>query len=349
MLCQTCHQGVFDVSCIVITVYRAKTILLAIMSEKQILIWTGSDDEALCMVVDKLEGACSNRASDRADALAKMPHADAFVVSAAMWNSEFADAIAMSPQLTWIQVINAGFDNIESMGVPGHVTISTSGPVGATVVAEHALMLLLALIHKLPAAVDAQRRSEWLFPTLASGVTTLHGKEVTVVGFGPIGRAIVSLATTFGAKVTAVTKTARVGVETYDDLPSLLKRTDALVIAAPLTKITQHMINRSVFSQMKSGACLVNVSRGRIIDTDALVDALDSGVLAGAALDVTDPEPLPPEHPLWAQPNVIITPHIAWAGDGHDVRKQLEEVVVENVRRFVLGEKIHYIAPIEYT
>jgi phosphoglycerate dehydrogenase-like enzyme len=313
------------------------------MAEKQILIWTGSNDEALSAGIDALDGARSTRASDRADALAEMHHADALVTSAAIWDRDFANALAVSPRLEWIQIITAGFDNIESLGVPSHITVSTSGPVAADVVAEHALMLLLALVR-----IDAQSRGEWIFPAIVGSVGSLHDATIAVLGFGHIGRAVTSLAQTFGARVVPVARRARGDVETYDNLPTVLERSDALVITAPLTKITQHMIKGPVLSEIKPGAYLVNVSRGRIIDTDALIDALDNGVLAGAALDVTDPEPLPPEHPLWLRPNVIITPHIASAGGGYRIQQQLQEVVVENVRRFVLGKRVQYIAPIEY-
>ncbi len=108
-------------------------------------------------------------------------------------------------------------------------------------------------------------------------------------------------------------------------------------------------MNKTAFAATKPGCYLVNVARGRIVDTEALVQALDSGRIAGAALDVTDPEPLPRTHELWTHPNVLLTPHVASSGGGQDVRDELERVVAGNVLRFVRGEKVRNVAAVRYT
>jgi phosphoglycerate dehydrogenase-like enzyme len=131
-------------------------------------------------------------------------------------------------------------------------------------------------------------------------------------------------------------------------LRSSLPELDALIICAPLTEATEKMMDAGAFVAMKRGGYLVNVSRGAIVDTNALVAALERGVLAGAALDVVDPEPLPPSHPLWSAANVILTPHTAWAGGGESQRRRLQEFLRDNVRRFARGEPVLQAATVRH-
>ncbi len=322
------------------------------MDPKRILVWTGGDDRALAAAVGAVPGAVVETAADRAAVCRLMRAADGFVTSVARWDADFAAALAEAPRLDWVQVLNAGFDNMERLGVPSRVVVTTVGEVNGDVVAEHALLMLLMLRRRMTALLEAQRRRAWAFAELAPTLQTLKGAHVAVLGFGHIGRAFAALANACGARVTAVARSARregaVQVEPLARLGAVLGAVDALVVTAPLNSETERVVDGAALGMLRRGAYLVNVSRGRIVDTDALLAALDAGVLAGAALDVTEPEPLPAAHPLWGRANVIVTPHVAGMGGGERVRRALTDLVVDNVRRYVSGEPVRNVAPIAY-
>jgi len=256
---------------------------------KRVLVWTGGGEAGLCEALNGIEGVVVAAATGRADALARMPEADALITSTVFWDSDFALQLQRSMRLTWVQVLNAGYDNMERLGVPARVVLSTIGDIGSSIVAEHAICLLLALLRALPTAWNEQRAREWVAGPVARSARTMHGLQVGIIGFGHIGQA---------------------------------------------------------FAAMKPGAYLVNVSRGAIVDTPALLAALDRGILAGAALDVVEPEPLPGSHALWSAANVILTPHTAWAGGGRPHLQRLRELLSENVRRFARGEPVLHAAPV---
>jgi phosphoglycerate dehydrogenase-like enzyme len=212
-----------------------------------------------------------------------MRDAHALVTSSAFWDAEFAHALTQASDLTWIQIVNAGFDNMEREGIPKRVVLSTIGSLGATVVAEHALLLLLALLRQMPAALHAQRDRDWAYQSLSSLTSTLRGKMVAVIGFGHIGQAVTSRALAFDARVTAVARRARsaagaVVVRAFEDLSTVLSEADAVVICAPLNESTELLMNETAFAATKPGCYLVNVARGRIVDTEALVQALTPDV-----------------------------------------------------------------------
>ncbi len=324
------------------------------MTRKRVLVWTGGSDFGVADAVAAVAGAEVVRAEDRASALARMSDVDAFVTSVVPWNTEFAAALTVSTTLRWVQLLNAGFDNMERLGVPPRVVVTNLGAVNSTVVAEHALLLLLALIRRLPAMVAAQQRREWTFRSVAPTLTTLRGKEVAVLGFGHIGRRFAELARAFGAHVTGVASRARVEpngfrVAALTELVNVLATSEVLVVTLPLTAATEALLDAGAFRALKPGALLVNVSRGPLVATDALLAALQDGTVAGAALDVTDPEPLPAEHPLWRHPKVLVTPHVAGIGGGEIVRREMQELVVDNVRRFVADEPLRNVTAIHAT
>jgi phosphoglycerate dehydrogenase-like enzyme len=321
----------------------------------RVLVYTGYDDTSLCAAIGKINGATVVQGSqDRGELLKQIVAAEAFIGQAAHWGSDIADAMARASKLRWLQIANAGYDNIERAGVPERVTLTTLGGIGSEVLAEHAVAQLLAVMRAVPKFLSVQQQRRWTFSDLAGEVTTLWRKHVAVLGFGPIGQAVRDRLVAFEARVTAVARSARTDekgtrVVPLEQLQVLLGHVDALVIACPSKPETRRLINADAFEVMRPGCFIMNVSRGSIIDTNALVDALDSGKVGGAALDVTDPEPLPPEHPLWVYPNVLITPHTAWAGGGHAVRMRVEEFLVENVRRFVAGESLLNVAVVDHS
>lgn len=321
----------------------------------RVLVYTGHDDAALCAELAKLKGADIVQGSqDRGELLKQIVAAEVFIGQAGRWGADIADAMARAPKLRWLQLANAGYDNVERAGVPEHVTLTTLGGIGCEVLAEHAVAQLLAVMRALPQFIAAQQQRRWTFTNLVGEVTTLWRKHVVILGFGPIGQAVRDRLRGFEARVTAVARSSRTDeqgtrVVPYEQLHAVLGQADALVIACPSKPATRKLINAEAFEAMRPGCFIMNVSRGSIIDTDALVAALNAGKVGGAALDVTDPEPLPPEHALWGYPNVLITPHTAWAGGGQPVRMRLEAHMVENVRRYVAGEPLLNIANVDHS
>jgi phosphoglycerate dehydrogenase-like enzyme len=316
---------------------------------KHVVVWTGArHDERLCAAVGAIPRVRTTGARDRAAALVAIGDADALVATVVGWGTDFATAIARAPRLVWMQALNTGIDNLETYGVPTRLAISNVGPVNSTNVAEHALTSLLALLRRMPELAAAQTRRDWAFETVRPLLSTLRGKHVAILGFSYIGRAVATLCAAYGARVTGIARTARtdasgISVEPVTKLREVLATADALVVAAPLTAETHRLVNAENLAALKRGALVVNVSRGGLVATEDLLAALDSGHVGGAALDVTDPEPLPANHPLWTTPNVIITPHVAGIGGGELVRAELEALVVDNVRRFVAGNEPRYV------
>ncbi len=318
-------------------------------------MWTGRDDTSLCAQLAQLGSAviCQG-SSDRAELLEQIAQADALIGQAAHWGPDIAEAMERAPRLRWLQLANAGYDNVERAGVPPHVTVTNMGSVCSQVIAEHAVSLLLASMRSLAAFIDATRSHRWMPQELFGRVCTLWKKHVAVLGFGPIGRHIRGRLRAFDAQVTAVARTGRVDergtrVVPYEALNELLGEVDALIVACPHKPATIGLVDAAAFAAMKPGSFLVNISRGTIVDTDALVAALEEGRLAGAALDVTDPEPLPEDHALWRCPNLIITPHVSFAGGGAPVRAELEALLIDNVQRFLAGQRLQHQVPIDQT
>jgi len=203
---------------------------------------------------------------------------------------------------------------------------------------------MLALGRSLPRFGKAMPAGEWR-RDLASepGMQVVTGRTILVAGLGGIGQQVSLRAKALGMEVLATRNSSREGPTYVDyvglphELPELVKRADVVVNSLPLTGATKGLFDATLFADFKEGAYFINVGRGGTVDTDALHEALTSGRLAGAGLDVTDPEPLPPDHPLWQLPNVIITPHIS--ARGFD-RASLRFVIVENLRRYMAGETL---------
>ena len=216
-----------------------------------------------------------------------------------------------------------------------------SGPT----IAEHAIAMLLALTHNLPAYGRAQAQAQW-DRSLSEGIAfgELKGKTMLVVGLGGIGTEIAWRAHGLGMRVIATRSSSREGpdyveyVGLSDELLALAGKADVIANALPLTPSTTGIFNRAFFDAVKPGAIFLSVGRGQSTVTADLVAALESHRLFGAGLDVTDPEPLPKDSPLWQLPNVIITPHVSSAGGDSPQRTMI--IAVENLRRYVQGEPL---------
>jgi phosphoglycerate dehydrogenase-like enzyme len=241
------------------------------------------------------------------------------------------------PGLKLAQSFSAGFDHLLPLVPPGVVLCSAVG-VHDGPVAEWVMAAILAMGRRLPEFLDAQSRGEWKREeSWKRPVEDLDGKIVLVLGHGSIGRALALRLVPFGARVVGVARHPREGVESPDALPRLLPDADIVVNLLPRTPETEKLVNRKFLAQMKPGALFVNAGRGRTVDTEALMESLRAGHIR-AALDVTDPEPLPKEHPLWSAPNVLITPHVAGSVTRWEARAY--RFAGEQIRRYVAGEPL---------
>jgi phosphoglycerate dehydrogenase-like enzyme len=225
--------------------------------------------------------------------------------------------------------------------VNSDIVLTNAKIVHGPEISEHAVALLLALTRNLHYAVLSKERADWTARDAYDRNISLIDKTALVVGLGGIGTGVAEKLAAFGMRVLAVDPkdipylNAVEEVVPPDRLDEILPEADAVIICAPLTPETREMFNEQRFSLMKPGAYLVNVSRGKIVDTNAMVAALESGRLAGVGLDVVDPEPLPPDHALWKLRDVIITPHLAGTGDSGGPREFA--LIKDNVRRFGAG------------
>ena len=241
----------------------------------------------------------------------------------------------------WVQLPFAGIEAFFDAGVitPDR-TWTCAKVIYGPATAEHALALLLTgarLLHQ------HARRTSWWPPELAHESRRLAGRTVLIVGTGGIGQALARMLGPLDAKIVAVNRSGRpmegaLLTGTADALPDLIPDADFLVLAAALTPETTHMIDANVLKHAKTDLWIVNVGRGPLIDTDALVDALREHRIAGAGLDVTDPEPLPDGHPLWTMDNVVITSHTA--NTARMAMPELAAMVEENVKRFARGAEL---------
>jgi phosphoglycerate dehydrogenase-like enzyme len=224
---------------------------------------------------------------------------------------DYARTVEVLPELVdlrLVQTLSAGVDMLVPSIPPG-VTLCDGSGVHDAPVSEWVVMAILAMRRHLPGHVLSQHDATWRW---ASGGTDLEDATVLIVGYGSIGRAVEARLERFRVNVVRVAGHARAGVHSAADLPQLLPGSDVVVILVPLIPETRGMVNAAFLSSMRPGALLVNAARGPVVDTDALVAALHAEHIQ-AALDVTDPEPLPDGHPLWSAPGVLITPHIGGA------------------------------------
>jgi phosphoglycerate dehydrogenase-like enzyme len=249
------------------------------------------------------------------------------------------------PGLKVVQAFSAGVDWLLPLIPPGVVLCSAVGVHDASV-SEWVVAAILAMRRRLPEFGEMQRRSEWnreiADPHANDPIDDLEGKTVLVVGHGSIGKALASRLTPFGARVVGIAQHKRPGAEPPEALPRRLPEADVVVDLLPLKPDTEHFVDAKFLARMKRGALFVNAGRGRTVDTNALLDALVAGSIR-AALDVTDPEPLPSAHPLWRAPNVLITPHVA--GNVGRMEARAYRFTGEQIRRYASGQPLLGVQP----
>lgn len=291
--------------------------------------------------LDDLERAASvsyaSTARELEDVLGK---AEALYVSD-FRSDHLAAAWHRAGQLRWVHAGGAGVDALLFPDlVASDVVLTNSRGVFDRAIAEYVLGLLLAFAKDLPTTLELQARRTWEHRE----TERLEGARLLIIGAGPIGRAVARLARTFDMETTVVARTARGSdpelgaVLGAAELERALPAADYVVVAAPLTPETEGMIGARELAGMKETARLVNVGRGPIVEESALVEALRSGEIAGAALDVFANEPLPPEHPFWELEGMIVSPHMS--GDFFGWRRALSGLFLENFRRWVEGRPL---------
>ena len=261
-----------------------------------------------------------------------------------------AAELAGAPKLKWVHTSAVA---VETLCLPElfarGIAVSNTRGVQALPIAEHVMAVVLSLAKQIPFVLENQRHARWAqnefigerLPWL------LHGRTLGLVGVGTIGSEIARRAAAFGMRVIALRRRPAYGVIGHVErvygkaqLDEFLGQCHVIVVAAPLTPETHGLLGKAQFAQLPAGAIVVNVGRAKIVDTDALIDALTSGHLGGASLDVFPQEPLPADHPLWKTPNVILTPHTSGFRRGH--WDEVVELYADNIQRWLTGEPLKY-------
>ncbi|MEM7432424.1 MAG: D-2-hydroxyacid dehydrogenase [Pseudomonadota bacterium] len=257
------------------------------------------------------------------------------------------EAIELAPNLQWVQIYWAGVEGcVKTPKISnGSVVLTNMQKMSSPVLAEHMIAMTLSLGRALPQYTRRMADGVWQ-RDLTPRMQSVAGKTMLVVGLGGIGTEVARRAEALGMRVIGTRRSRRdapnfvdyVGLS--DELPTLIAEADYVLNALPLTDETADLFDADMFARMQPGAYYLNVGRGGTVVTSDLMAALESGHLAGAGLDVTDPEPLPADHPLWQFDNVIITPHVAGSGSN---RERHLVLLIENLRRFAAGEALYNV------
>ncbi len=257
-----------------------------------------------------------------------------------------AEVLAAAKQLRLVQSQSAGVDFLMNFPelVESDVVLSNTRGAHAPSIAEHAFALLLALTRKIPASLDYQHKHQWRWDGSYREPREIMGSTIGILGYGQIGRAIAQRASGFEVEMLAVDVHPGGGdrfvdaVWPVDKLHDMLAMSDILMVAAPLTRETHHMLGAKEFAAMPKNSIVIAVSRGGIIDEPALAEALASGHVWGAGLDVNEVEPVPADSPFWDMPNVVMSHHLA--GSSWQKEKRCVEILVENIRRLQNGAEL---------
>lgn len=253
------------------------------------------------------------------------------------------DQIARATRLRWLQTGGAGVEGLIPHVQSERLTLTNARGVGAAPITEHMFGMLLMVTRRLAQAWDRQKTGQWNGEGLGDRVGLLSGKTLGVLGVGAIGGHSAQVGKAFGMRVVGLRRGggAHPAVErmyTPEERAAFLAECDVVMNTLPLTPTTRGFLGRAEFDALAPGAILINTGRGGTVDTDALLDALNSGRLGAALLDVTDPEPLPPGHPLWTTENVYLTPHYSGSRPDYDARA--DAIFLDNLRRYLAGEAL---------
>ena len=260
------------------------------------------------------------------------------------------EALEAARKLRWFHFVGIGFDHVLSTApglVESDVVMTNSRETHVIAMSDHAMAMVLAFAHRVPDLLEDQRARRWDTKKYFGAMTELAGTTLGILAMGDIGKAVAKRAAGFEMEVYGVDVVRMEpppgvrevwGVDRLDDMLAL---SDWFVVTAPLVESTRGLIDAGRLARLKRGAHLVLVSRGGIVDEDALAEGIRSGHLGGAALDATDPEPPVPESPLWDLPNVIISPHVS--ADSPQMWQRRREIFKENLRRYLAGEPLLFV------
>ncbi|MHB1456249.1 MAG: D-2-hydroxyacid dehydrogenase [Armatimonadota bacterium] len=250
------------------------------------------------------------------------------------------------PSLKWIYFLGAGIEAALTPDLVGsNVIITNASGVHAVPISEHILGMMFMFARKLHLCMRRQVQCEWNRSGFEGSVGELYGSTLGVIGLGDIGEALAQRAKCLGMKVVATRRHPERTSPFADrllpssELDTLLKQSDYIAVCAPLTNETRGLIGEAQFSLMKQNAVIINIARGAVIDQDAMIEALRMGRIAGAGLDVTTPEPLPSDSPLWSMPNVIISPHVSGLNPHYGERAA--EIFIRNLGFYLKGDYQH--------
>jgi len=303
------------------------------------IVMSSAEGEDFFHLLDDIPGVTITTCS-RADVPQHAPEMEVF------YGHPSAELIGIAPKLKWIQSPSAGVEfvaRVPDLVASDVILTNTRGAHGPSI-GEHTLALLLAMTRHIPESMEQQRRKHWERGRLYRTAREINGLTMGIVGFGALGRGIAQCANGFEMKVLAVDAQAMNGEPLIDEvwpvsrLREMLSVSDVVVISAPLTAGTANLVNAEMVAAIKKDAYLIVVSRGGIVDENALVDALEFDALAGAGIDVTAEEPLPKESRLWDAPRLILTPHLAGASAPKE--RRVVEIFRENVLRFQNGDPL---------
>jgi len=277
------------------------------------------------------------------EALAIAPHAEIGWFD--MYDkAKMAEIISAATNLKWLNSIYAGVEHFPLEQLKAQGTILTNGAgLNSAPIAEFAVMMMLSAAKRSDLIVDNQRQHNWL--STPPGTTEIDDSKALIIGYGGIGQQIAKKLSGFDVEVTAVrrTPTGEANVIGLDDWRDRLGEFDWVFVSAPATSDTRHLLGAEEFAAMKDSAWLINVARGTLVDQDALLAALNDKTIGGAALDVTDPEPLPADHPLWDAPNCLITMHLSGTAQSRMFQRAATRFV-ENLKRYRKGDEMIAVA-----
>lgn len=272
-----------------------------------------------------------------------LPGAEILVVANSQYSHENAGIIrAAGTALRWIQFTTSGVDRAVDAGLPAGVVITNMAGLRAFAVAEHAFALMLGLVRRLRATEQARIKEDWCRDAITPSLDNLAGKHLVLIGLGAIACEVARKAKAFDMQVTAVTRATDAPADVdalrpRSELVAACKMADIVMLCASYDESTDKIFNREAIAALRPSALLVNIARGRLVDEDALLDALARRAIAGAGLDVAHDEPLPSGHPFWHMDNVLLTPHIGGAG-GAGIGDGAAGIFGENLRRWIDGK-----------
>ncbi|HXF52531.1 MAG TPA: D-2-hydroxyacid dehydrogenase [Hyphomicrobiaceae bacterium] len=282
--------------------------------------------------------------ADHATLARELPGAEVLIIGNRFYPGAAAIIREHGDSLRWIQFFTSGLDGAKAAGFPSGIIVTNMPGRRAFAVAEHAMALMLGLVRRVRETEEARTRRFWTRDVTAPSMDNLAGKHLVVIGLGSIGREVARKAKAFDMAVTGVSRDAGPvpnvdRVRPRGELEAACREADILLLAAVHDESTHKMLSRDLIAALKPSAIVINIARGQLIDEPALIEALRENRIAGAGLDVTWSEPLPPDHPFWSMPNVLLTPHVGGAGSTA-FGQGIGEMFAANLERWRAGKPL---------